>query len=115
MKGRSDIETTTGAEIARAAWKLVNECVRDQRGQGGTISGQHGNLGIIIRTYDPINVDCVNEPRTYDSGKCEALLDEVPADTAPVKTWGPPRQAGVDIEIPFWWELGRESSQAPVL
>ncbi|KAI4206168.1 MAG: hypothetical protein LQ348_001054 [Seirophora lacunosa] len=107
MKGRSDIETTTGADIARAAWMLVNECVRDQRGQGGAISG------IILRTYDPVNVECVNEPQTYDSGKCEALLDEVPADTAPDKTWGPHRQAGVDIEIPFRWELGREFSPAP--
>ena len=41
IRGRADFDTTTGADIARAAWKLMNECVRDQGGQGGMLS----NLG----------------------------------------------------------------------
>lgn len=39
MKGSAPSETTTGKEIARAAWKLLNECVRDQDNQGGVITG----------------------------------------------------------------------------
>ena len=39
MKGSAPSEITSGKEIARAAWKLVNECVRDQDHQGGVISG----------------------------------------------------------------------------
>ena len=39
MKGPAPFETTTGKDIARAAWRLVNECVRDQGNQGGVVSG----------------------------------------------------------------------------
>ena len=39
MKESAPSETVSGKEIARAAWKLVNECVRDQNNQGGVISG----------------------------------------------------------------------------
>ncbi|CAO1605780.1 hypothetical protein XANCAGTX0491_009286 [Xanthoria calcicola] len=108
MRGRGDSETTTGTEIGRAAWQLMNECVRDQGGQGGVISGigQHGALGIIIRPYDPVNVECGNRPRTYDSSKCEALLGEVPADVSPELVWGPPHTSGVDNPIPHTWVVG---------
>lgn len=41
IQGRRNFESTTGAELGRAAWKLMNECVRDQGGQGGVLS----NLG----------------------------------------------------------------------
>lgn len=43
MNGPGPFETSTGREIARAAWKLMNECVRDQGGQGGVV----GNLGMF--------------------------------------------------------------------
>ncbi|KAL8729981.1 MAG: hypothetical protein Q9181_004827 [Wetmoreana brouardii] len=46
LKGTALQETTTGQEIARAAWKLVNECVRDQGGQGGVVS----NIGMLSQT-----------------------------------------------------------------
>ena len=39
MKGSAPSEIITGKEIARAAWKLMNECVRDQDNQGGVMSG----------------------------------------------------------------------------
>ena len=39
MRGRASSEITSGTEIARAAWKVMNECVRDQGGQGGIVSG----------------------------------------------------------------------------
>lgn len=39
MRGRASSATTKGIEIARAAWKVMNECVRDQGGQGGIVSG----------------------------------------------------------------------------
>lgn len=42
MKGTAPHETTTGQEIARAASELLNECVRDQRGQAGVAS----NIGM---------------------------------------------------------------------
>ena len=50
MKGTSPSEMTTGQDIARAAWKLLNECVRDQGGQGGVLS----NLG---RAFTSISIN----------------------------------------------------------
>lgn len=47
MRGSVSSEKTTGREIARAAWKLLNECVRDQGGQGGIVS----NIGIPFESY----------------------------------------------------------------
>ena len=44
MKGRAPSEKTTGQEIARAAWKLMNQCVRDEGGQGGVVS----NIGNYV-------------------------------------------------------------------
>lgn len=32
-------EVTSGFEIARAAWRLMHECVRDQGGVGGIVTG----------------------------------------------------------------------------
>lgn len=46
MKGTAPSETTTGYGIARAAWILLNECVRDQGSQGGVVS----NIGQYIPT-----------------------------------------------------------------
>lgn len=71
-----------------------------------SLAGQHGTLGIIIRPYDPVNVECGHKPRTYDSSKCEVLLGEIPADTGPEKVWGPPHTAGVDIAMPHTWVVG---------
>lgn len=142
MRGRAAAETTTGVDIARAAWKLMNECVRDQGGQGGVLSGlgmynhlrsspstpgcldpisegrlaksifdfstgRTGTLGIIIRSHKPANIQCGTIPQTYDSSKCDDLLNELPADQAPEKTWGPPRQRGVDIPTPHVWDMSR--------
>lgn len=46
MKGTAPSETTTGRDIARAAWILLNECVRDHGSQGGVVS----NIGKDILT-----------------------------------------------------------------
>ncbi|KAL9007878.1 MAG: hypothetical protein Q9173_006938, partial [Seirophora scorigena] len=104
MKGPAAFERTTGREIARAAWKLINECVRDQQGQGGVVQGigRSGALGIFIRSYDPRNVECgtVTFPHWNDTD-CAALMDTIPADVAPPKTWGPKRQPGVDNGLPY--------------
>ncbi|KAL8646120.1 MAG: hypothetical protein Q9210_006309 [Variospora velana] len=150
IRGRSNFESTTGAELGRAAWKLMNECVRDQGGQGGVLSnlgrnaspfpsstmtsfqghlatqnslgsntrlnltsstcdlGQRGSLGIIIRPYDPVDITCGTRPQDYGQNKCDALLDTLPADVAPARTWGPRGDANVDINIPHAWQLVRE-------
>ena len=46
MRGTAPSETTTGRDIARAAWILLNECVRDHGSQGGVVS----NIGKDILT-----------------------------------------------------------------
>ncbi|KAI4172995.1 MAG: hypothetical protein LQ348_006658 [Seirophora lacunosa] len=104
MKGPAAYETTTGREIARAAWKLINECVRDQQGQGGVVQGigRSGALGIFIRSYDPRSVECgsVVAPG-WNPTDCNALMDTIFADVAPPKTWGPRHQPGVDNGLPY--------------
>ncbi|KAL8668590.1 MAG: hypothetical protein Q9168_006789 [Polycauliona sp. 1 TL-2023] len=70
------------------------------------VSGQKGTLGIIIRPYDPANVQCGPRGQVYDDTKCDALLNEVPAETIPERTWGPRNKPGVDIGIPYAWRLG---------
>ena len=49
LRGAGVSEVTSGSEIARAAWKLLNECVRDQGGVGGIVSG----VGMYIAP-DPV-------------------------------------------------------------
>lgn len=52
MKGPGSFETASGQEIARAAWKLLNECVRDKDGQGGVVSG----IGTALLQKRPIKL-----------------------------------------------------------
>ncbi|KAL8860189.1 MAG: hypothetical protein Q9178_003453 [Gyalolechia marmorata] len=115
MRGRAASDTTTGEEIARAAWKVMNKCVRDQ-GVGGIISGigQHDTLGIIIRPYNPSNVVCGSDPQSYEPTKCDALLNELPAETGPERTFGPRYQPGVDVPIPHAWRLACEYSSSVI-
>ncbi|KAL8954558.1 MAG: hypothetical protein Q9193_007196 [Seirophora villosa] len=117
MKGPAAYETTTGREIARAAWKLINQCVRDQQGQGGVVqgiviefrlpeliekTGRSGSLGIFIRSYDPRNVECGTVvARGWDPTDCNALMDTIFADVAPPRTWGPRNEPGVDNGLPY--------------
>ncbi|KAI4130893.1 MAG: hypothetical protein LQ338_001490 [Usnochroma carphineum] len=108
MRGTGTHETTTGNELARAAWKLLNECVRDQRGEGGVVSniGQRGTLGAILRSYDPSKIACGTTPESYSpEDKCDRLMGVIPADVAPPITWGPRGQSGVDLGLPYAWEL----------
>ncbi|KAL8698483.1 MAG: hypothetical protein Q9201_006550, partial [Fulgogasparrea decipioides] len=41
----------------------------------------------------------------YSTDKCDQLLGEIPADVAPLITWGPQGQAGIDKALPSGWEL----------
>ncbi|KAI4235597.1 MAG: hypothetical protein LQ352_008078 [Teloschistes flavicans] len=43
-KGTADFDTTSGPELSRAMWKLINQCVRDEGGQGGVAS----NIGMPV-------------------------------------------------------------------
>ncbi|KAL8992122.1 MAG: hypothetical protein Q9169_007352, partial [Polycauliona sp. 2 TL-2023] len=108
MRGRAVSETTTGEDVARAAWKVMNQCVRDEGGVGGIISGigQHGTLGIIIRSYDPVDVNCGGDPQAYDATSCDALLNELPANPGPERTFGPQHTTGVDVRLPHSWRMG---------
>ena len=38
-RGTGPPERSSGSEIARAAWRLMLQCVRDGGGQGGIVSG----------------------------------------------------------------------------
>ncbi|KAL8628173.1 hypothetical protein Q9189_006109 [Teloschistes chrysophthalmus] len=84
-------------------WKLINQCVRDEGGQGGVASniGEHKTLGIILRSYSPIQVQCSRQTdQHYGFDECHVLLDHVPAEVAPLKTWGRFGDAGVDVGLP---------------
>ncbi|KAL8685527.1 MAG: hypothetical protein Q9218_007706 [Villophora microphyllina] len=108
MKGTAPHETTSGQEIARAAWKLLNKCVRDEGRQGGIVSniGRRGTLGIILRSYDPTYIQCGTVTEQYSAhDKCSHLLEAIPADVSPPIKWGPPNQAGVDKVLPYAWKL----------
>ncbi|KAL8839750.1 MAG: hypothetical protein Q9170_001621 [Blastenia crenularia] len=65
--------------------------------------GQKHALAITIRPADPTNVKCGNAPQQYEESKCEPLLDVMPADVLPVRTWGPRRQPGIDLPLPHSW------------
>ncbi|CAL8580387.1 hypothetical protein XPA_006115 [Xanthoria parietina] len=96
-------EETTGIEVARSAWNLMNKCVRDQGGIGGIISGigRTGGLSILIRKHDPANVVCWNAPKQYYGPEsCGHMLGHIKADIAPLVTWGPRNVPGVDRELP---------------
>lgn len=71
----------------------------------GSLVGQQGTLGIIIRPYDPVKVECGSRRQTYDSSKCDVLLNGIPAETGPEKTFGPPHQAGVEVPMPHEWRV----------
>ena len=69
--------------------------------------GQKGNLGIIVKSFDPKNIECGSVEQSYTRGdSCDHLLQAIPTDKAPAK-WGPPRQAGVEWGLPYAWELNR--------
>ncbi|KAL8686395.1 MAG: hypothetical protein Q9218_007136 [Villophora microphyllina] len=102
-KGTADFEVTSGAELSRATWKLINKCVRDEGGRGGVASniGRSATLGIILRSYNPTQVQCSPHPNQhYGFDECHVLLDYIPADVAPLKTWGPRGEPGVDVGLP---------------
>ncbi|KAL8898786.1 MAG: hypothetical protein Q9207_006527 [Kuettlingeria erythrocarpa] len=104
IKGSASVETASGQEIARAAWKLLNECVLDKEGQGGVVSGigRAGKLGIILRSNNPSNIYCGPADQRYTEGdNCRALMIRVPADVSPLITWG----VGGQLPLPYGWEL----------
>ncbi|KAL8834516.1 MAG: hypothetical protein Q9176_007459 [Flavoplaca citrina] len=100
---------TLGYQIARAAWQLMNQCVRDSGGQGGVVSGigQSGSLGVFIRKNNPDNVQCNEEPQTYGRDACAQLLLSLPAAVQPRRIFGAyaVRAAGqrVDELIPTYY------------
>ncbi|KAL8664201.1 MAG: hypothetical protein Q9202_003279 [Teloschistes flavicans] len=102
-KGTADFDTTSGPELSRAMWKLINQCVRDEGGQGGVASniGEHGTLGIILRSYNPSQVQCSRQAdQRFGFDECHVLLDHIPADVAPLKTWGRLGDPDVDVGLP---------------
>ncbi|KAI4195672.1 MAG: hypothetical protein LQ346_003365 [Caloplaca aetnensis] len=113
-RGTGPPERTTGYEIARAAWKLMLECVRDRGGEGGVVSGigQSGTLGVMIRKYDPSPVSCGSEAQTYGTNKCDNLLLGIRADVQPQYVWGAFGAAAagrhVDEFIPTYYPLGMD-------
>ncbi|KAI4266389.1 MAG: hypothetical protein L6R38_008776 [Xanthoria sp. 2 TBL-2021] len=113
MKGPTPSETTTGQEIARAALRLVNECVRGQGKQGGVVSGiadntfpllpkgQEGKLAIFMRSYDPSYIECGSTTQRYTADdKCAELLSTIPAEISPTISWGPTGK-----HLPYLWQL----------
>ncbi|KAL9576214.1 MAG: hypothetical protein Q9212_007287 [Teloschistes hypoglaucus] len=102
-KGTAEYDTSSGTELSRAMWKLINQCVRDEGGQGGVASniGEHKTLGIILRSYNPSQVQCSRQAdQHYGFDECHVLLDHVPAAVAPLKTWGRLGDPGVDVGLP---------------
>ncbi|KAL8635813.1 MAG: hypothetical protein Q9228_006735 [Teloschistes exilis] len=120
-KGTAEFDMSSGPELSRAMWKLINQCVRDEGGQGGVASnigplrsggseragkltlltGEHKTLGIILRPYNPSRVQCSRQAdQHYGIDHCHVLLDHVPAEVAPLKTWGRLGDTGVDIGLP---------------
>ncbi|KAI4104942.1 MAG: hypothetical protein L6R37_002985 [Teloschistes peruensis] len=103
---------SSGPELSRAMWKLINQCVRDEGGQGGVASniGEHKTLGIILRSYNPSRVQCSRQAdQHYGIDHCHVLLDHVPAEVAPLKTWGRLGDTGVDVGLPTM-----EAAAAPI-
>ncbi|KAI4275815.1 MAG: hypothetical protein LQ337_002916 [Flavoplaca oasis] len=108
-RGTGPAERTSGYQIARAAWQLMNQCVRDSGGQGGVVSGigQSGSLGVFIRKNNPVDVQCDEEPQTYGRDACARLLLSLPAAVQPRRVFGAyaARAAGerVDELIPTYY------------
>lgn len=75
----------------------------------------------MIRSYNPMNIQCGTLPQDYGTDKCRTLLNDLPAEVAPARTWGPAGQTGVDMALPYMWQLTRKDTlfptfpQAPLL
>ena len=66
--------------------------------------GHRGALSIILRSYDPSNIQCGTvEQRYTEWDKCDQVLEVIPADVAPPQTWGPENHRGVDKVLPYSW------------
>lgn len=105
IRGRNPSDITSGGELARSAWKLMNECVRDQGGQGGIVTGigRAGSIAITVRPYDPSKVRCGSTPQEYGETICEPALDMLPAEVTPIRRWGARGSRDIDYPLPFSW------------
>ena len=70
------------------------------------IVGERGTLGIILRSYDPVNIKCGTIAQRYSTDEnCNRLLGVIPASVSPPTRWGPRGQSGVDKYLPSGWQI----------
>ena len=68
---------------------------------GWLVLGQAGNLGIILRSYEPVYIECGSTMQRYTPGDhCAELLAAIPAEVAPAISWGPGGRG-----LPYFWQL----------
>ena len=65
------------------------------------LEGQAGNLGIILRSYEPAYIECGTAVQRYTpNDNCAELLAAIPAEVAPAIRWGPGGRG-----LPYFWQL----------
>lgn len=68
---------------------------------GCLVLGQAGNLGIILRSYEPAYIECGSTMQQYTPrDRCAELLAAIPAEVAPAIRWGPGGR-----RLPYFWQL----------
>ncbi|KAL8830787.1 MAG: hypothetical protein Q9170_005570, partial [Blastenia crenularia] len=58
-----------------------------------------------MRLYEPNAIECGTIDQPFNDDKCDLLLQNIPAEISPKKTWGPEGQAGVDGVLPYSFKL----------
>ena len=62
----------------------------------------------MLRSFEPNAITCGVNSKPFDDDKCNSLLQAIPADVSPAKSWGGRGQGRVDNELPYAYELRRE-------
>ena len=72
-------------------------------------AGPNGDVDLVMKPDIPRNLECAEKSGYEFQDGCNELLRIVPADMAPLITFGPPRRPGTQISLPVFWSSRGES------
>ncbi|KAK4694687.1 hypothetical protein P7C71_g2938, partial [Lecanoromycetidae sp. Uapishka_2] len=106
-KGSDAYALATALEIQAAAVSLLNLCLKDRGGQGGVAVnvGVGGNVGVILRPYDPGDIVCGGTGPRALANDCALMGQTMAAAASPSKRWGPATDPLTEEELPMAWAL----------
>ncbi|KAL2054901.1 hypothetical protein ABVK25_004723 [Lepraria finkii] len=93
----------TAAELIHAATSLIDTCIGERNGLGGSVFevGFDGGMGMAMRAFDPSQIQCGEaESNPPFEDNCEELEQKIPAAASPLLIFGPPGGRGVTHSFP---------------